>query len=122
LRVDIFNTQPNVHSGTFRNTPPSCSSNATPGAAIRQIPPAKKRTGQGVVETGYKYRLLKFDRVSGNKNKKIEDPQGSGAIEDTNHLIAQTAYIEMSNCRRVDLPLDVIERQIDPHGISHRRA
>ncbi len=39
------------------------------------------RSGQLPAGPGFTYWLLKFDGVSGNKDKELEDPQGYGAIE-----------------------------------------
>ena len=39
------------------------------------------RTGQVAAGEGFEYWLLKFDGVSGNRDKELEDPQGYGAIE-----------------------------------------
>ena len=45
------------------------------------------------------YWLLKFDGVSGNKDKELEDPKSYGAIEYAYHKMALDAGIEMSECR-----------------------
>jgi serine/threonine-protein kinase HipA len=42
---------------------------------------------------------MKFDGVSGNKDKELEDPQGYGAIEYAYYQMATTAGITMSPCR-----------------------
>jgi serine/threonine-protein kinase HipA len=58
------------------------------------------RSGQLKAPPGFEYWLLKFDGVSGNKDKeKIEDPQGFGMIEYAYYLMALDAGIIMSDCR-----------------------
>ena len=39
------------------------------------------RSGQVEADEGFEYWLLKFDGVTGNKDKELEDPKGYGAIE-----------------------------------------
>jgi len=56
------------------------------------------RSGQINSETGFEYWLLKFDGVSGNKDKEQEDPKGYGAIEYAYHRMATDAGITMSRC------------------------
>jgi serine/threonine-protein kinase HipA len=60
------------------------------------------RSGQVPAEKGFEYWLLKFDGVSGNKDKELEDPKGYGAIEYAYYLMAQAAGIEMSECRLLE--------------------
>ena len=48
---------------------------------------------------GFEYWLMKFDGVSGNKDKELEDPKGYGAIEYTYYRMAVDAGITMSSCR-----------------------
>jgi len=57
------------------------------------------RSGQISAGPGFEYWLLKFDGVSGNKDKELEDPKGYGAIEYAYHKMALDAGIEMSECR-----------------------
>jgi serine/threonine-protein kinase HipA len=58
------------------------------------------RSGQVKAPPGFEYWLLKFDGVSGNKDKeRIDDPQGFGLIEYAYYLMARDAGIEMSECR-----------------------
>ena len=57
------------------------------------------RSGQISAGSGFEYWLLKFDGVSGNKDKELEDPKGYGAIEYAYHKMALDAGIEMSECR-----------------------
>jgi serine/threonine-protein kinase HipA len=60
------------------------------------------RSGQVAAGTGFTYWLLKFDGVSGNKDKELEDPKGYGAIEYAYALMAQAAGITMTECRLLE--------------------
>ena len=60
------------------------------------------RSGQIAADNGFEYWLLKFDGVSGNKDKELEDPKGYGAIEYGYHLMAKAAGIRMSECRLLE--------------------
>ncbi|MQM29991.1 MAG: toxin HipA [Candidatus Accumulibacter phosphatis] len=60
------------------------------------------RSGQAAAGEGFEYWLLKFDGVSGNKDKELEDPQGYGTIEFAYHLMARAAGITMSACRLLE--------------------
>ena len=60
------------------------------------------RSGQLPAGPGFTYWLLKFDGVSGNKDKELEDPQGYGAIEYAYSLMARAAGITMAECRLLD--------------------
>ena len=51
------------------------------------------RSGQVTAGEGFEYWLLKFDGVTGNKDKELEDPKGYGAIEYAYHLMARAAGI-----------------------------
>jgi len=57
------------------------------------------RSGQVKSGEGFEYWLLKFDGVSGNKDKELEDPKGYGMIEYAYYLMALECGIEMSECR-----------------------
>ena len=57
------------------------------------------RSGQVKADEGYTYWLLKFDGVSGNKDKELEDPSGYGIIEYAYYLMAVEAGISMMECR-----------------------
>ena len=57
------------------------------------------RSGQVKAGKGFEYWLMKFDGVSGNKDKELEDPKGYGAIEYAYHCMAVDAGITMSPCR-----------------------
>ncbi len=57
------------------------------------------RSGQVKAGDGFEYWLLKFDGVSGNRDKELDDPQGFGQIEYAYYLMARAAGISMSECR-----------------------
>ena len=57
------------------------------------------RSGQVQAARGFEYWLLKFDGVSGNKDKELEDPQGYGIIEYAYALMARECGIDISECR-----------------------
>jgi len=60
------------------------------------------RSGQVKSGSGFEYWLLKFDGVSGNRDKELEDPKGYGAIEYAYYLMAVAAGIEMSQSRLLE--------------------
>lgn len=60
------------------------------------------RSGQVQAGQGFEYWLLKFDGVSGNKDKELDDPQGYGAIEYAYSLMARAAGVTMSECRLLE--------------------
>lgn len=60
------------------------------------------RSGQIEAGEGFEYWLLKFDGVSGNRDKELEDPKGYGAIEYAYHLMATDAGIRMQPCHLFD--------------------
>jgi serine/threonine-protein kinase HipA len=60
------------------------------------------RSGQIAAGTGFGYWLLKFDGVSGNMDKELEDPKGYGAIEYAYSLMAKGAGVQMSECRLLE--------------------
>jgi len=57
------------------------------------------RSGQVKAGTGFEYWLMKFDGVSGNKDKELEDPKGYGAIEYAYYNMAKDAGINMTLCQ-----------------------
>lgn len=57
------------------------------------------RSGQVNAGAGFEYWLMKFDGVSGNKDKELEDPKGFGAIEYAYYRMALDAGIAMTPCR-----------------------
>jgi serine/threonine-protein kinase HipA len=57
------------------------------------------RSGQINAGDGFEYWLLKFDGVSGNKDKELEDPKGYGLIEYAYYLMALECGIDISECR-----------------------
>ncbi len=60
------------------------------------------RSGQVEAGDGFEYWLLKFDGVTGNRDKELEDPKGYGAIEYAYALMAGAAGIRMSECRLLE--------------------
>lgn len=57
------------------------------------------RSGQVKAGDGFQYWLLKFDGVSGNRDKERDDPLGFGQIEYAYYLMAAAAGVTMSECR-----------------------
>jgi len=57
------------------------------------------RSGQVKAGKGFEYWLMKFDGVSSNKDKELEDPKGCGAIEYAYYRMAVDAGVTMSPCR-----------------------
>jgi len=60
------------------------------------------RSGQVPAPAGFGYWLLKFDGVSGNKDKELEDPKGYTAIEYAYSQMAREAGLEMTECRLLE--------------------
>lgn len=60
------------------------------------------RSGQVGAGLGFTYWLLKFDGVSGNKDKELDDPAGFGRIEYAYYLMAKAAGITMNECRLLE--------------------
>jgi len=60
------------------------------------------RSGQIAADEGFEYWLLKFDGVSGNKDKELEDPQGYGSIEYAYNLMARNCGIDISASRLLE--------------------
>ncbi len=60
------------------------------------------RSGQVRAPAGFGYWLLKFDGVSGNKDKELEDPQGYTVIEYAYANMARAAGLEMMECRLME--------------------
>ncbi|EAT58105.1 type II toxin-antitoxin system HipA family toxin [Chlorobium ferrooxidans] len=57
------------------------------------------RSGQVTAGKGFEYWLMKFDGVSGNRDKELEDPRGYGAIEHAYYRMAVDTGITMNPCR-----------------------
>ncbi len=55
--------------------------------------------------SGFEFWLMKFDGVSGNKDKELEDPKEYGAIEHAYYRMAVDAGITMRPSRGADLTL-----------------
>jgi serine/threonine-protein kinase HipA len=60
------------------------------------------RSGQVTAGTGFTYWLLKFDGVSGNKDKELEDPAGYGLIEYAYYHLAKKAGIIIEESRLLE--------------------
>jgi len=60
------------------------------------------RSGQVRAPAGFEYWLLKFDGVSANQDKELEDPKGYTAIEYAYALMAADAGIQMSESRLLE--------------------
>ncbi len=60
------------------------------------------RSGQVPASTGFEAWLLKFDGVSANRDKELNDPLGYGRIEYAYHLMARAAGITMSDCQLLE--------------------
>ncbi len=63
---------------------------------------AEVRSGQVRAPTGFEYWLLKFDGVSANQDKELEDPKGYTVIEYAYALMAAQVGIDMSECRLME--------------------
>ena len=57
------------------------------------------RSGQVKAPAGFGYWLIKFDGVSENRDKELNDPKGFGKVEYVYSKMAREAGIEMSDCR-----------------------
>ncbi len=60
------------------------------------------RSGQVAAGDGFEYWLLKFDGVTGNRDRELDDPKGFGVIEYAYALMARAAGITMSECRLLE--------------------
>ena len=60
------------------------------------------RSGQVSAGPGFQQWLLKFDGVTGNRDKELEDPLGFGVVEYAYALMAQQAGLVMSPCRLLE--------------------
>lgn len=57
------------------------------------------RSGQVKAGKDFSYWLLKFDGISGNKDKELEDPAGYGLIEHAYYHMVKKAKIDMEESR-----------------------
>lgn len=60
------------------------------------------RSGQVKADPNFEHWLLKFDGVSGNRDKERDDPKGYGAIEYAYYRMATDAGITMNKCRLLE--------------------
>ncbi len=69
-------------------------------AVIAWNPPTNEvRSGQVPAGEGFECWLLKFDGVSGNRDKELEDLQGYGVIEYAYYRMVRDCSIDISECR-----------------------
>jgi serine/threonine-protein kinase HipA len=57
------------------------------------------RSGQADADGGFEHWLIKFDGVSSNRDKELDDPKGYGVIEYAYSKMAADCGITMSECR-----------------------
>jgi serine/threonine-protein kinase HipA len=57
------------------------------------------RSGQADADAGFEHWLIKFDGVSSNRDKELDDPKGFGVIEYAYSNMAADCDITMSECR-----------------------
>jgi serine/threonine-protein kinase HipA len=60
------------------------------------------KSGQIRAGENFSYWLLKFDGVSGNQDKELDDPRGYGLIEYSYYKMALIAGIAMPECRLLE--------------------
>ena len=60
------------------------------------------RSGQVGAPPGFSYWLLKFDGVTGNRDKELEDPRGYTVVEYAYAKMAAAAGITMTECRLLE--------------------
>ena len=60
------------------------------------------RSGQVDAGEGFEHWVLKFDGVSGNRDRELEDAQGYSVIEYAYHKMAVDAGITMNECRLLE--------------------
>lgn len=60
------------------------------------------RSGQVEAGEGFGYWLLKFDGVSGNKDKELADPKGYGAVEHAYGRMAAAAGVTVAESRLLE--------------------
>ena len=60
------------------------------------------RSGQVEAGEGFGYWLLKFDGVSGNKDKELADPKGYGAVEHAYGRMAAAAGVAVAESRLLE--------------------
>jgi len=60
------------------------------------------RSGQADAPSGFEHWLLKFDGISANKDKELNDPKGYTVIEYAYSLMAMAAGIQMMPCQLLE--------------------
>lgn len=80
------------------------------------------RSGQLDAPPGFSHWLLKFDGVSGNKDKELDDPQGYGRIELAYSRMARSAGITMTDCRLLEESgrQHFMTRRFDRDGVGNK--
>ncbi|MDA0666717.1 MAG: type II toxin-antitoxin system HipA family toxin [Planctomycetota bacterium] len=110
LASDILQQRGHVHAELANNDDPTplrdilqvgtSAGGARAKAVIAWNPDTQEvRSGQVRTDPGFEHWLLKFDGVSGNRDKEMEDPTGYGLIEYAYSLMAKDAGLEMEPCR-----------------------
>lgn len=66
--------------------------------------PRTQEIRSGQIDQGpeFEHWLMKFDGVSGNRDKELLDPQGYGAIEYAYSIMAKAAGMTMTECRLLE--------------------
>ncbi|MCE5255297.1 MAG: type II toxin-antitoxin system HipA family toxin [Spirochaetaceae bacterium] len=57
------------------------------------------RSGQLDAPQGFEHWLIKFDGVTSNRDRELDDPQGFCTVEYAYHLMARAAGIVMADCQ-----------------------
>ena len=80
------------------------------------------RSGQLDAPPGFSHWLLKFDGVSGNRDKELADPTRYGLIEYAYHHMAVAADITMTECRLLEEGgrRHFMTRRFDRDAAGHR--
>jgi len=60
------------------------------------------RSGQLDAPPGFEHWLIKFDGVSSNRDRELDDPKGFCTVEYAYHLMARAAGIVMTECRLLE--------------------
>jgi serine/threonine-protein kinase HipA len=60
------------------------------------------RAGQLDAPPGFEHWLIKFDGVSSNRDRELDDPKGFCTVEYAYHLMARAAGIVMTECRLLE--------------------
>jgi serine/threonine-protein kinase HipA len=93
-----------VHKGLTEILRVGTSAGGARAKAIIAWNPATNEVHSGQVKAppGFGYWLLKFDGVSGNKDKELQDPKGYTVCEYAYSLMAKDAGLVMTECRLLE--------------------